>query len=83
MPVTGEMLIGGAAVRGCEAAFRAVDPASGDEIEPAFGGAGRAEVERACALAWTAFDPYRETGPRGTPAFWRQRRAGSSASGMS
>ena len=31
-------------------------------FRPAYGGAGPAEVERACALAWAAFDAYRETG---------------------
>ena len=29
---------------------------------PPYGSAGPAEVERACALAWAAFDLYRETG---------------------
>ena len=63
MPITGEMLIGGRPVRGLETAVRGVDPATRREIEPAFGGGGRADVERACALAWAAFDAYRETGP--------------------
>lgn len=69
MPITGEMLIGAAAVRGQEATFRAVNPASGEEIDPAFGGAGRVDVDQACALAWAAFDPYRETGPEERAGF--------------
>src|SRR2546430_13684913 len=59
---TGELLIGGGAVLGTHAPVRAVDPASGAELQPLFGGAGPAEVERACALAWAAFDAYRDTG---------------------
>jgi len=62
MDISGEMLIGGAGTRGSEAPFRGVDPATGDELDPPFGGAGQAEVERACALAWSACDAYRETG---------------------
>lgn len=62
MALTGEMLIGARSVRGSEAPFRAVDPAAGETIDPPFGGAGAAEVARACALAAEAFDAYRETG---------------------
>ncbi len=62
MALTGEMLIGSAAVRGKEAAFRGVDPATGAELDPAYGGAQAADLERACALAWKAFDAYRDTG---------------------
>jgi alpha-ketoglutaric semialdehyde dehydrogenase len=63
MDVTGEMLIGTASVQGSGAGFRAIDPASGDEINPRFGGANLADVARACDLAWSAFDTYRETSP--------------------
>jgi len=62
MTITGEMLIGASAHRGGQGEFRAVDPATGEALEPAFGGGGAAEVERACALAWAAFDGFRETG---------------------
>jgi len=44
MTLTGEMLIGGAAVRGSTDALRGVNPATGDEIEPPYGGAGPADV---------------------------------------
>ncbi len=57
---TGEMVIGAATVRGTEGSQRAFDPARNSEIaEPVFGLGGAAEVERACALAREAFDPYR------------------------
>ncbi len=61
MELTGKSLIGSTAVYGGETAYRGVDPASGREIEPAYGGAGAANLDRACALAWAAFDGYRET----------------------
>ncbi|WP_207461520.1 aldehyde dehydrogenase (NADP(+)) [Azospirillum sp. SYSU D00513] len=61
--ITGEMLIGATALRGTETEFHAVNPATGETLEPAFGGGGEAEVNRACELAWAAFDSYRETSP--------------------
>ena len=62
MMLTGDMLIGAGAVRGNQAPFRAIDPASGAELDPAFGSASEADVDRACTLAWEAFDAYRATG---------------------
>ncbi len=62
MTVTGDMLIGSAAVHGSGEAFRALDPARGEALDPPYGSAGPADLERACALAWAAFDAYRETG---------------------
>ena len=60
--ITGDILIGAQRVPGRERSFRAVNPATGEAIEPAFAFAGPEEVERACALAWDAFHIYRETG---------------------
>ncbi|MGZ5181838.1 MAG: aldehyde dehydrogenase (NADP(+)) [Ramlibacter sp.] len=60
MNVFGEMLIGSAALRGTNGAIRAVNPATGETMEPAFGGATPADLERACALAWQAFDTFRD-----------------------
>jgi 2,5-dioxopentanoate dehydrogenase len=42
-------------VSGGDRSFRAVNPATGELSEPGFAFAGAADVERACALAWTAF----------------------------
>jgi NADP-dependent aldehyde dehydrogenase len=56
------MLIGRASVRGAGDPIRAVDPSSGRELDPPFPGGSAADVESACALAWSAFDAYRETG---------------------
>jgi alpha-ketoglutaric semialdehyde dehydrogenase len=61
MNVLGELLIGGQAVRGANESFKAINPASGQALVPAFGGATPAQLEQACALAWQAFDGYRET----------------------
>jgi len=59
MKVTGEILIGARAVRGTESTLRAVNPATGAELEPPFGGGSTADVDAACSLAETAFDPFR------------------------
>lgn len=69
MTITGEMLIGAESHRGGQGEFRAVDPASGAALDPVYGGGGAAEVERACALAWAAFDAFRETGLEQRAAF--------------
>lgn len=61
--LTGELLIGGTSTRGGETAFRGANPASGDELDPAYGGTGSADLEQACALASEAADPYQETTP--------------------
>ncbi|WP_292038222.1 aldehyde dehydrogenase (NADP(+)) [Massilia sp. UBA6681] len=61
MHIAGEMVIGRSLVTGREGSLKAIDPSRKTEIEPAFGLAGKAELERACALAQAAFDPYRAT----------------------
>ena len=59
MQLTGEMLIGARTVRGTESAIRAVNPATGAEMEPEFGGGSAHDVNAACVLAEQAFDAYR------------------------
>ena len=59
MALSGEMLIGEQAVFGGTGTIRAVNPATGAELEPDFGGANKGDVERACALAAAAFPFYR------------------------
>ncbi len=63
MELTGEMLIGAQAVRGEDKAFKGRDAATGAELEPSYGGATTADMDRACALAAAAFGPYRATSP--------------------
>ncbi len=69
MQIKGEMLIGGAALRGQDSTFQAVNPATDATIDPVFGGGGAAEVDRAGALAWAAYDIYRETSLEARAAF--------------
>jgi NADP-dependent aldehyde dehydrogenase len=61
MKITGAMLIGAAEHTGPGKPVYGIDPATGAKLEPAFPAGGTAEVERAAALAWSAFDGYRET----------------------
>lgn len=58
MPLTGQLFIGRERVATTKN-FRAANPATASYLEPAFSAAGAAEVERACALASAAFDPFR------------------------
>lgn len=70
MTITGEMLIGAAAVRGSAGSQRAFNPATHAEIaEPAFGLGDVADVERAATLAAAAFDSYRAVPPTKRAAF--------------
>jgi NADP-dependent aldehyde dehydrogenase len=69
MTITGHQLIGGRDVRGTEAGFFAVNPASGQQLPQEFTGAGKAEVELACALAAQAFTSYRHTSLNERAAF--------------
>ena len=59
MHLTGELLIGGESRMGTQGEIKGVNPATGETLEPAFGGATRADVDEAAALAAAAFGPYR------------------------
>lgn len=61
MTLTGKMLIGQHATTGNREAIRAVNPATDTPMEPAYPGGNGEQVAKACALAWAAFDGYRET----------------------
>jgi len=67
--MNGDAIIGAGFVRGTQGEFRAVDPSTGAEIDPGFGLAGADDVERACSLAWDAFDAYRATTPEARASF--------------
>lgn len=69
MPIRGEMLIGGAAVRGAGGRFQAIDAGSGEAMAPDFAGADADQLAQACELADRAFDSYRETPPQARAAF--------------
>ena len=61
MTLTGNMLIGQHSIPGTGAALRALNPATNAVLEPAYPGGSAEHVAQACALAWSAFDSYRET----------------------
>jgi len=55
------MLIGQHSIPGTRAALHAINPATQAALEPAYHGGSTEQVAQACALAWSAFDRYRET----------------------
>ncbi|TBY80912.1 aldehyde dehydrogenase (NADP(+)) [Rhizobium leguminosarum] len=61
MTLSGDLLIGGASMRGAAATFSAINPADGSSMEPSFAGATKEQVEQAASLAWDAFPVYKET----------------------
>ncbi|MBD8666518.1 aldehyde dehydrogenase (NADP(+)) [Pseudomonas lurida] len=61
MTLTGKMLIGQHAISGDREAIRAINPTTEATLEPAYLGGNGDHVAQACALAWAAFDAYRET----------------------
>ncbi|MFT0474306.1 aldehyde dehydrogenase (NADP(+)) [Pseudomonas antarctica] len=61
MTLTGKMLIGQHAISGDREAIQAINPATNTRLEPSYAGGSGAHVEQACALAWAAFDAYRDT----------------------
>ena len=67
--IHGEMLIGSRSVRGSTGEVRAVNPTTGETLEPVYRGATSAELDEACRLAWEAFDPYRSLAPETRAAF--------------
>lgn len=68
-PLTGAALIGGADAPGAGEPFRAVNPATGAALDPAYLPSTEAEVARAAELAYEAFRSYRRTGPEQRAAF--------------
>jgi NADP-dependent aldehyde dehydrogenase len=64
----GSFLIGARTVTSAET-FRAIDPTTGEMVEPAFSVASPEHVEQACRLAAEAFDAFRQTDPEGGARF--------------
>lgn len=61
MTLTGNLLIGQTSITGTRDAFHAIDPATGQALQPAYRGGTGEHVAQACALAWAAFDAFRDT----------------------
>ena len=59
MDLEGKLLIGGGAVAGTNGTIHAIEAATGARLDPGFGGATRADLDHACALADEAFDAFR------------------------
>lgn len=60
MQLTGNMQIGAKQVNGGAPSFHAIDPRTGDQLEPLYGTASIDDVNVVCALASEAFDAFRE-----------------------
>jgi len=69
MSITGQLLIGQSRLHGHNGNIHGIVAATGEPLEPRFGGATLADLDRACALAEAAFDGYRETGLEQRAAF--------------
>ncbi|MEU7631509.1 aldehyde dehydrogenase (NADP(+)) [Nocardia sp. NPDC049220] len=69
MALTGAMPIGSSAVSASDSTMKALNPATGRQIEPDFALGGSAEVDRAARLADEAFDAYNGTSPQERAAF--------------
>ena len=69
MALQGKMLIGREAVSGNSTPIQAINPATGETLEPIYPGGSTPEVERACELAEAAFGTYRETNLEERAAF--------------
>lgn len=69
MTLEGKLLIGQQAVQGNQAIIQAINPATNERLEPAYAGGAIEDVRRATALAWAAFDTYRETSPEDRARF--------------
>lgn len=60
--LNGDLLIGGQARRGRGGSFYGIEAATGQNLPVEFAGATVDDVKEASALAWKAFETYRETG---------------------
>lgn len=79
MTIAGNMIIGQELVKGSKKAIYGINPATGENLEPAYLGGGAEEVNRACTLAEQAFDAYRETDLESRAKFLEQIAANLAA----
>ncbi|RYI98652.1 MAG: aldehyde dehydrogenase (NADP(+)), partial [Acetobacteraceae bacterium] len=61
MTILGEQFIGQRTVKGSNGELFGIEAATGEQLQPGFGGATLEDADAACALAEAAFDTYRET----------------------
>lgn len=81
MTPTGSLLIGQREVVAAADTYRAVDPATGTTLEPAFAAASAQDVDRAATLAAAAADAYRATSPQQRATFLETIASGIEALG--
>jgi len=81
MTIAGNMIIGQELVKGSKKAIYGINPATDENLEPAYLGGSAQEVERACALAEEAFDVYREIDLETRAKFLEQIAANLAANG--
>ncbi|WP_323816411.1 aldehyde dehydrogenase (NADP(+)) [Cellvibrio sp. NN19] len=67
--LTGNLLIGASQVAGKKGTLYATNPATGEQIEPAYHLGDKEDVARACELAEQAFNAYRATSPAERASF--------------
>jgi alpha-ketoglutaric semialdehyde dehydrogenase len=67
--VTGNSIIAGEYVRGEDGHTKAVNPATGEELDPSYGLVSISQLETATKAAQSAFDVYRSTSPQERGAF--------------
>jgi alpha-ketoglutaric semialdehyde dehydrogenase len=70
--LTGAMFLGAKRVYGDADGVHAIDPRTGEKLEPAYGQGDASHVENAARLAAEAFGVYRETSPAQRAAFLDQ-----------
>lgn len=61
MQLKGHQLIGQQSFAATGKPIYAVNPATGQPLEPGYASGAQLEVEKACSTAWAALDSYRET----------------------
>nr|WP_067288843.1 aldehyde dehydrogenase (NADP(+)) [Marinobacterium profundum] len=72
MKITGNMLLGQSEQLGQYGEIFAINPATGEQLPPAFGSGNQQQVTAACALAEDAFQSYRSTSAEQRAAFLEQ-----------
>lgn len=69
MTLNAQLLLGRRQENGEAAPIYGINPATNERLEPGYPGASSAQVAEACALADTAFEPYRHTSLAARAAF--------------
>lgn len=72
MKITGNMLLGQSELMGQHGEIFAINPTTGEQMEPPFGSGNEKQVEDACALADAAFDSFRSTSAEQRASFLEQ-----------